>query len=425
MLRQNYMNKYKEKSLFSIERFLKEDEEYILNESRPIKESSIKGLDNKKMDKFIENVLTDKDLTSILYSTNAKIEIKSYLKTKKNFEFLRKTKKNKIAKEKKETNLIFKKRFIKEAYNQMRSEIESYKTNQINQQNILKSNNHKKFLEIKKMYETEKDKREKEIENNRILGIRRAYNKIKEKFEEKKQKMNKNLLLTETELDNKENKRLVSLPKLNLNIHNVYSRLYKNAVIVFPSNDRNKNQINQLKRQLTQEEMKPKTKIKFSLKNALSSNIGKEFAMNINENQYNICLNKYSGGPTNFTHMKNNLEEKKNETLKVPKHINFYDLEEKNTGNSYLHTAVIDNYPELVRYILEKNADINKQNNDGDTALHLALRSGNMELIKIIMSKKPSLDIKNKEGIIPLDLFTPQMKVFFNIEKLSFDDKKK
>ena len=425
MLRQNYMNKYKEKSLFSIERFLKEDEEYILNESRPIKESSIKGLDNKKMDKFIENVLTDKDLTSILYSTNAKIEIKSYLKTKKNFEFLRKTKKNKIAKEKKETNLIFKKRFIKEAYNQMKSEIDSYKTNQINQQNILKSNNHKKFLEIKKMYETEKDKREKEIENNRILGIRRAYNKIKEKFEEKKQKMNKNLLLTETELDNKENKRLISLPKLNLNIHNVYSRLYKNAVIVFPSNDRNKNQINQLKRQLTQEEMKPKTKIKFSLKNALSSNIGKEFAMNINENQYNICLNKYSGGPTNFTHMKNNLEEKKNETLKVPKHINFYDLEEKNTGNSYLHTAVIDNYPELVRYILEKNADINKQNNDGDTALHLALRSGNMELIKIIMSKKPSLDIKNKEGIIPLDLFTPQMKVFFNIEKLSFDDKKK
>ena len=32
MLRQNYMNKYKEKSFNSIERFLKEDEEYILNE---------------------------------------------------------------------------------------------------------------------------------------------------------------------------------------------------------------------------------------------------------------------------------------------------------------------------------------------------------------------------------------------------------
>ena len=63
MLRQNYMNKYREKSLNNIERFLKEDEEYILNESRPIKESSIKRLDHKKLDKFIENVLTDKDLT--------------------------------------------------------------------------------------------------------------------------------------------------------------------------------------------------------------------------------------------------------------------------------------------------------------------------------------------------------------------------
>ena len=109
MLRQNYMNKYKEKSLNSIERFLKEDEEYILNESRPIKESSIKNLDNKKMDKFIENVLTDKDLTSILYSTNAKIEIKSYFKSKKNFEFLNKDKKNHISKEKSERNSIFKK----------------------------------------------------------------------------------------------------------------------------------------------------------------------------------------------------------------------------------------------------------------------------------------------------------------------------
>ena len=96
MLRQNYMNKYQEKSLKSIERFLKEDEEYILNETRPIKESSIKRLDNKKLDKFIENVLTDKDLTSILFSSNAKIEIKSYLKSKKNFKFLRKNNTNKI-----------------------------------------------------------------------------------------------------------------------------------------------------------------------------------------------------------------------------------------------------------------------------------------------------------------------------------------
>ena len=425
MLRQNYMNKYKEKSLYSRERFLKDDEEYILNESRPIQESSIKNLNDEKMDKFIENILTDKDLASILYSTNAKIEIKSYYKAKKNFGFLRNNKKNKTEKEKNENNMIFKKRFIREAYNQVKSEIDNYKINQINQQNIMKCNNYKKFMEIKKMYETEKDKREKEIENNRIIGIRRAYNKIKEKFEQKRRKKGKNLLLTETKFEGSDSKGLISLPKLNLNIHNVYSRLYKNAVISFPINNKNKKSVNKIKRQLTQDELRPKTKIKFSLKNAVSSNNGKEFTMNVNENIINTCLNKYSGGPGNLMNMKEKIEEKKGETCKENKHINFYDLEEKKTGNSYLHSAIIDNHIELVRYILEKGADVNKQNNDGDTSLHLALKSGNMEMIKVIMNKKPDLDIPNKEGIIPLNLFSPQMKKYFNIENLSFDGIKK
>ena len=428
MLRQNYMNKYKEYSFNSKERFLKEDEEYILNESRPIKESSIKHLDNKKMDKFIEGVLTDKELTSILYSTNAKIEIKSYLKAKKNFDFLRKNKKVQKDNQEIDINMIFKKRYLKEAYNQMRSEIDNYKTNQINHQNILKSNNHKKYLEIKKMYETEKDKREKEKENNRIFGIKRAYNKIKEKFEEKeeekKTKKTKNLLLTETRSTNGNNNKIVSLPKLHLNIHNVYSRLYKNAVLAIPVNKKNKNKINTIKIQFTQEEIRPRNKIKFSLKNALSTNNGKEYTMNVTEDTINTCFIKYSGGPANQTQIKN-IEEKKGETSKEFNHINFYDLEEKKTGNSYLHSAIIDNHTELVRYILEKNADINKQNNNGDTPLHLALKSGNMEIIKLIMNKKPALNIPNKEGIIPLNLFTIQMKVYFNIDKLSFDNNKK
>ena len=63
----------------------------------------------------------------------------------------------------------------------MRSEIDNYKTSQLNQQYLIRNKNQKKYLEIKKMYETEKDKREKEMEKNRILGIRRAYNKIKER----------------------------------------------------------------------------------------------------------------------------------------------------------------------------------------------------------------------------------------------------
>ena len=129
---------------------------------------------------------------------------------------------------------------------------------------------------------------------------------------------------------------------------------------------------------MTQDEIRNHSKTKFSLKSALSSNNGKEFTMNINENTINTCINKYSGGPTSLTHFKEIMEEKKVEENNKNKHINFYDIEEKKTGNSYLHSAVIGDYPELVSYILEKGADVNKQNNNGDTALHIALRSGNM-----------------------------------------------
>lgn len=79
------MNKYKEKSKFGEERFLKEDEGYLLKESRPIKNISIQRLKKTKMDQFIEDILTNKKLTSVLYPSNAKIEIKTYIETKKNF----------------------------------------------------------------------------------------------------------------------------------------------------------------------------------------------------------------------------------------------------------------------------------------------------------------------------------------------------
>ena len=39
------MNKYKEKSKFDDDRFIKEDDEYLLKEMRPVKNSSIKGYD--------------------------------------------------------------------------------------------------------------------------------------------------------------------------------------------------------------------------------------------------------------------------------------------------------------------------------------------------------------------------------------------
>ena len=418
------MNKYKEKSLFDEDRFLKEDEEYLLKESRPVKESSIKNLNKKEMNQFIEDVLTDKKLTSILYNTGAKVEIKTYFKTKKNLENHNKEK-EKIKKQNNDTNSIIKKKNRREAYFQMRSEIDNYKINQENYQSMLKVNNFQRYLEMKKNLDNERSERDKKIQNNKIFGFKRAYKTIKEKLEQNKEK---EPILSDMKSKTQFNAPLITLPEIKLNMINVYSRLYNNAVLLTPFNNRiqklNLNNNKKLKRPLTQN--KPKViskiyknqKIHFSLKNALPSNNGKEFIVNITDKNINKCLAKYTGGPQN-NQLNVKLEEKNIDDNNInDKSINFYDLEEKNTGNSYLHSAIIDNYPEIVQYFLEKGANINKQNNNGDTALHIALKNKNMTMVKIIMNYRPALDIPNNEGIIPFELFTPQMKVDFHIDKM-------
>lgn len=102
------MNKYKEKSKFDDERFLKEDEGYLLKESRPLTSKAIRSLNKNKMNQFIEDVLTNKKMTSVLYPSNAKIEIKTYIKTKKNF-FRKSDELEKKRKERNEPSSVVKK----------------------------------------------------------------------------------------------------------------------------------------------------------------------------------------------------------------------------------------------------------------------------------------------------------------------------
>ena len=66
MLRQSYMNKYKEKSKFDDDRFTKEDDEYLLKEMRPVKANVIRKLPKHKLEKFIDDVLTDRYFTKKL-----------------------------------------------------------------------------------------------------------------------------------------------------------------------------------------------------------------------------------------------------------------------------------------------------------------------------------------------------------------------
>ncbi len=135
------------------------------------------------------------------------------------------------------------------------------------------------------------------------------------------------------------------------------------------------------------------------------------------------CMDKYSGGPEAIKYLKNEFSRNiKNDNnindINTDGFVNFYELNEKNTGNSYLHLAVIGNYPDLVKYFIEKGADINKKNNEGDTPLHIALRNKMNIIIGILLENKAKLDIPNNEGEIPFDFFSNEMKKQYGLEKM-------
>ena len=408
------MNKYKEKARFGEDKFLKEDEEYLLKESRPVKEASIKKLNKKKMNQFIEDILTNKRLTSVLYATNAKIEIKTYLRTKKNLQRSEDKVKNDY-----ETSYLVRKQNFREAYYQMRKEIDNYKIEKENHKNFLTQSNYQKYLTFKKL-DCEKNLGNQTARTTRIQGFERAYASVENKLNSVKKSKelktitnnsNNNRCVTENNLQK------IILPEIKLNIKDVYSRLYNNSVLVTPVYKNNFYRF--LSKEKAQAGIKAKKqKIKFNIKNVLNNTNGKEFTVETNDETISKCLIKYSGGPENIQFLN---EKKFNEKQKFDKsnedYVDFYDLVEKNTGNSYLHKAVIDNYPEIVKYILDKGADVNKQNDNGDTALHIAAKNDNVEIIELLIKNKAALDIPNKEGVIPFELFSPDVKKEFGFGK--------
>ena len=444
MLRQGFMRKYRTKSRYDNERFQKEDEGYLLKLTRPVKNSSIKALSKEKLNKFIEDVLINRKMTRILYDSNAKIEIRSSLKLIKNF-MVRDDKYSKIMQEKIESSVV-KKRSRKEAYNQMRTEIDEFENKKkLYIRNLLR-NNFKKYLEMKKEVKESQFDTINNLRRNRIDSFKRAYDNIKLKYDDNNGKTfetefnEKTITLSDKKLENyylfSNNfincSHSVRIPKIKFNIKNVFSRLYNNKVLLTSKTEKNiKKTAKSAKFKIRAKEKKPTnilstrniqtqpntTKKIFRIKNVFKANGGKEFTIKVSKEMFKRCLDKYSGGPSSIPYLKEDLinliKEKK---LDVEGFVNFYELVEKNTGDSYLHLATKGNYFELVKYFIEKGSDVNKQNLEGNTPLHLAAGNKNMKIIKILLDYKAKLDIPNKSGEIPFDLFTFDMKKKFGLE---------
>ena len=233
MLRQKYMKKYKEKSKYDDIRFLKEDDEYLLKEVRPVRDNAIKILPKKKLDIFIDDVLTDRNFTKILYASNAKAEIKKYNQVKKSLET--KNEKNKNIKEKNEPSSVVKKRSRREAYIQMRTEVDTFKKNRDDYKNYLEKKNNETYYILRREMNRDRNSYFDIIKENRIKGFRKSFDKIREKLKTLKGNIIIDENTNETDLINdpfytEDSK--VDLPDIKLNINNVYSRLYHNEVLL-------------------------------------------------------------------------------------------------------------------------------------------------------------------------------------------------
>jgi hypothetical protein len=260
MLRQGYMNRYKVKSKYDIDRFKKEDEEYLLKLTRPVKPATIKSLSKEKMNKFIEDVMSNKKMTSILYDSNAQKEIKSCSKSIKNCE--RQNGKLRNLKKSLEPVSVVKKRSRKEAYYQMRTEIKNFEKNKKNYIKNLLYENSQKFLKIKAFHSFENEF-VNYLRKNRINGFKRAYENIKIKLDDNKGRT------VETECSPEDSRRIrnlenyylfrnnyidcfheIKLPNVKCEVNDVYSRLFHNKVLLNSKTDKYIKLIKSMKKNL-------------------------------------------------------------------------------------------------------------------------------------------------------------------------------
>ena len=436
------MLKYKKKSKYDQLLFLRKDGEYLLKNDRPIKDNLIKTINQAKVNTFIEDIFVNKKISHLLFRSNSKFEINSYLNTKKKF-FTHKT----PLKPKNRDNITLK-QVKKQTCIEMRNKLKRFKENRNKMMNSMDSINKKKIINFKKELKSVENMHNEDIKNNKINGFIRAYNSIKKKFDFDKnksyfynynrnnscilydnyKKSNKNLIKNkkthnnsslliksissdtyESDLKNNNNfssgnisiKNIKSpLPHVQLDSNDVFSRLYHNIVLLSPSSsvkNQRKPQTCKNKNSLSYDFANSPTynpKIIFKLKKVIKSTSGKEFTFKITKDIIRRCFVKYSGGPQviEMGFLKRDKKE-----------------EHKNYSNYYNDKIKIKEEIEDDGEATHKNKEhvnyyklVDKKN--GNSFLHLAVIGGYDEFVRYFLEKKSNINLKNSDGNTPLHL---------------------
>ena len=432
MLRNNYILKYNSGNNSSI--ISKDDSKAEHNDNRklylerPLEPAQIKKIKNQKIFSFVDNIMCNKKINNLLYSTNAKSIASYYIKQKK---FLLKqhatgqiSSDNLFRKKTMTLNERIKKEAILE---DIKDNIETYRKNR---KRYMTQIVEKDDLFIKSQPKV--DKKLKKISSksvNEIIlqGYKRAFDKC---------------------LKDSLTKKNFEIIKLNTN--DVYGRLYNNySSTIYSYNtifnkNKNKNDFypnkkisrNIRKIHMSESDMNisaPKRTVDYKIKSNISNSGMNQFSSTISKRQMRRCCSMISGGPKKIrikkkiNSFKENLRKKFNhKILSFKKNGDKNDLSlfytmvvgdpfmKKNkilnknyrdkNNNSSLQIAVKQNSVYLTKYFLDKkNKNINSRNNKGQTALHIACSNRNEDIINLLVKNGANTTTKDLYGYKPYD----------------------
>ncbi|XP_028418537.1 uncharacterized protein LOC114543951 [Dendronephthya gigantea] len=89
-------------------------------------------------------------------------------------------------------------------------------------------------------------------------------------------------------------------------------------------------------------------------------------------------------------------------------------------GWTVLHSSVTKGKLEIIKYLVKKGADVNGKNTNGQTVLHSAVTEGTLEIVKYLVKKGADVNCKNTDGWIALDIAVSKNRleiVKFLVEK--------
>ncbi len=461
MLKNDYLDLYLQKSriLSEFEKEIQQDDDnYVLNLSRPLSTDKIKDINNKNLFKFIDDLFCNQSINNLLFSSTANKELDLFLKTKR----LTQNKNNKNLKNVVPTSYsLYFKREKKNTINKIKQKINEFKTNRKTHLTILKKKNIKFINNLKKESNNENTMKEFYIPINEIRkkNFKRVLNKcmslqefnvksfklpnvklendnvfsrlyknhIYVQSNEKKRDKNKIKIINDNNYNNLSRSRKNSLYKKNLSYSN-YNVINNNDNTNNNIIDNKSNLNNNYKNNNNNKENNKKILHKYKIKNSLSNNLGKEFTVKITSNLIKKSFLKYSGGPFYFKKIKNSKDENKieddDEIDNKKYYIKLKDLKDKD-GNNNLHLSVIKNLEKFVEYFLEKGINPNSKNNYGETSLHLAMKNNNEKIIEMLLNKGADISIYDNDGYTPFELANKKIIKLFDLERQMNEIRKK